>query len=555
MAITNDDLARRAGGEVQLRTTPLRMRWELTGMTTSDGHRLQGTFTCSVLPLPDRNNRAMLEETFLSHAATVPPAAVVAHFSSTLTAAATKTALTASGAQWLGDDSVDQKDKAASADVRRVMVDAIRQAADAVAFSSGLEILEPLQLELDSPTFRQQKTEAMERALAEKRVAGQVEHLEKAMALLKQFQAMQQDAPQLTPSAVLQQVSPTDRGTMLQTLLLAAGRQHVTQFIWLVAGPYLVRVERPLPLENSPPPHVELITLPTGLGPLRSVEPARMESEPVLLVGARNGVIIVNPDGRNPRLFSDAQITSQLGFSRALLFNNCLWACHSEAGVVRWNLDRPYAPAAALRPAQLSTLFQEQASVPASAAVSGESRFFEPVQSPAVRHLTVLDETRLIACFGSNLLTVDVNERTAAVSTGNAIEIVAVVADDKRLLIVNANGCVRVLDRSTLQPLGEINRGSRIVAAGALPWLGSTRLLLAGDGPIQCIGMDDPLISEFLSAHRAPRQVAGATDLVAAISADRQRLILWNGWDSQRPISDIAITAIARHRIADIDFS
>jgi hypothetical protein len=110
-------------------------------------------------------------------------------------------------------------------------------------------------------------------------------------------------------------------------------------------------------------------------------------------------------------------------------------------------------------------------------------------------------------------------------------------------------------DRSTLACLDQQARGSRIVAAGVLPWLGSIRLLLAGhDGPIQCVGCDDSLVSQYASMHRGVRQVAATTDLVAAVSADRQRLILWNAWDGRKPLADLSVAAVAKHRIADIDF-
>ena len=93
-----------------------------------------------------------------------------------------------------------------------------------MAFASGLELLPAFQLDLESPSFRRQKQEELERNLAEQRAAGQLKHFERAAELLQQFEACAQSAPQLSAGAVLEQISPADRGAMLQTLLVASAR-------------------------------------------------------------------------------------------------------------------------------------------------------------------------------------------------------------------------------------------------------------------------------------------------------------------------------------------
>ena len=92
-------------------------------------------------------------------------------------------------------------------------------------------------------------------------------------------------------------------------------------------------------------------------------------------------------------------------------------------------------------------------------------------------------------------------------------------------------------------------------AAAALPWLGELRLLLAGDdGPVQCIGFDDQLVTQYATVHRGLRLLAGSAGVVAAVSPDRQRLILWNSWEGRRPAAEVAVAAVAKHRIADVTF-
>jgi hypothetical protein len=42
--------------------------------------------------------------------------------------------------------------------------------------------------------------------------------------------------------------------------------------------------------------------------------------------------------------------------------------------------------------------------------------------------------------------------------------------------------------------------------------------------------------------------------MVAAMSADRQRIIVWNSWDGRSPATEIHIPSITQHRVADITF-
>jgi hypothetical protein len=81
------------------------------------------------------------------------------------------------------------------------------------------------------------------------------------------------------------------------------------------------------------------------------------------------------------------------------------------------------------------------------------------------------------------------------------------------------------------------------------------RLLLSTEeGPILSVGLDDELVTHYASAHLAPRMIAGAAHAVAAITADRQRLLLWNSWDAGQPKTELHLFPLARHRIADIAF-
>jgi hypothetical protein len=132
-------------------------------------------------------------------------------------------------------------------------------------------------------------------------------------------------------------------------------------------------------------------------------------------------------------------------------------------------------------------------------------------------------------------------------------EIIALLRADAHLVAVGEDGMVALLDRDTFQLQRQERRAARLRAAAILPWLDSTRLLLAGEeGSVQCLGLDDPLVTHYASSYRGLRALAASATMVAAVSPDRQRLILWNSWDTRQPAAELFLTSLTRHRIADI---
>jgi len=48
------------------------------------------------------------------------------------------------------------------------------------------------------------------------------------------------------------------------------------------------------------------------------------------------------------------------------------------------------------------------------------------------------------------------------------------------------------------------------------------------------------------------KALSAAADVVIGLSADRQRLVLWNTWNGRQPAADLFVTALAKHRAADV---
>lgn len=541
MSLHTSEIARREGSDVQLRSEPLRIQWSFDDLTASDGHALRASFSASVKALPHAAERRMLEEVFLAGARSVTAERVAEHFQDAFRVAAARTCQTKPAAEWVHNGST------------AAVVDALKSAGQRVAFSCGLELLPPFDLSLDSPTLEQQRLESMQRNLAEERAAGQLEHFQRAAELLKQFNAIRESAPQLSPGEVLGQLNPTDQGALLQTLLLAAGKERPTERLYAVAGPNLLTID---PRES--PPRAEVTALPPTLGPLRSVQ---RTADDQLLVGARSGVLRrmrTEDKAAAWTAYADPAVTSPLGFNAAVLWNNTIVASHGEAGVVAWDLGRPDEPLLALRPSELNgaapknlcalddnrlafstrdTLFLLRS--PNGAA--GNSLGREPLERDHAEGAELQRGDRAVPFTISTL------------ATATGAEIVAILPEAGRVTLVFDSGLLQLRDRETLSLVRQERRSGPVSAAALLPWLGSTRLLLATEaGPIFCLSWEDELITQYLSAHRELRAVTAAHDVIAALSGDRQRVLLWQTWNPRKPVADLYIPTIARHRAADV---
>jgi hypothetical protein len=168
----------------------------------------------------------------------------------------------------------------------------------------------------------------------------------------------------------------------------------------------------------------------------------------------------------------------------------------------------------------------------------------------------VLDERRLVLSVGHLLVVVDADGNRTTLPLEGESEVAGLFVDGRRAVVVRDDGTVDLRDRATLESQGQSRRTGRVTAAALLPWLGASRLLLAtDDGPVHCSGLDDEVVTTYLSTHRGLRVLTGAADLIAAVSADRQRLVLWNSWDGKKPLAELSIAATAKHRVGDIEFA
>ncbi|MGD0464373.1 MAG: hypothetical protein ABSB74_17965 [Tepidisphaeraceae bacterium] len=510
--LQDSELARRIDGRIQIRSGGLRLRWELNELVTADGHTARAVFTGTVRALPEANELKMLEEALLSGGSVASGADVVKHFAGAISMAARKYASQREAQALVGEEG------------RREMVVAVVEAARAVAFACGVEVIPPVQVDLDCPTLKRQQIEAMQRQAEQRRAADQVDHLRRSAELFNQFEAIRASTPGLSPGQVLSRMNLADQADVFRAILAASALTAGGATLWAVAGPHLVRID------GDESPRAELIAVPGDLGPLRSV---RGDGCGGLLLGCRTGVLRVNPESPNEaRRYHDPGVTSQLGFNSAIVRDGRIWAAHGEAGLVCWDENEPENPRKSVRPA------------------SG------PIAGFAPRNLLLAGSNRLIFSSGPRMFVIGEDGSLTPMGEAADADVIAIISRSGWIITAHDDGKVCSWSADDLKLDSRQHRAGRVGAAGALPWLGDARILLATEeGPLICVGMDDELITQYASAYRGMRMVAGAADMVAGVSADRQRVVLWHTWDGRKPFADLHVYGPAKHRVADVAFA
>ncbi|MCC6424946.1 MAG: hypothetical protein IT447_15845 [Phycisphaerales bacterium] len=522
MSLREDELAVRTGERIEFRAQPLRLRWTIDELVTSDGHRLVCNFSCGLRVLASPTEQKMLREAFLERQSALNIATVITHFSPAITAAADRAAVNRTVQTCLSEEN------------HKSMATALRQVAEAVAFSCGLELLPPFEVELDSPSYRQLLMEQAQRQLAEQRAAGQVEHLQHTARLLQEFEQLRAATPNLPTGALMRQINPADQSAMLDTLLMSSAEQARHSRLWAVSGNVLVRIQ---PRRENPqePPYVDMIQLPQTL---RSVQGATIEGGRSLLAGTRTGVLAVDPERPTEAIaYSAGNEPTDRGFNQAILWGDEIWASHAEVGIVAWSLNQPQSPRLRLSADQLQQL-------------AGGSQSIQP------RLLHPLNDQSTIFCSEREIFRISRTGDVERLAIPTTATVMALAAHGDELLIIQQDG--QVLRRHGPQMLesGANLQFGRLSAAGTLPWLGGVRLLLAmEDGPVICHGVDDGLTTQFSSGHKALRWIGGAADRVVGMSADRQKLILWRPWDARAPMHELHITSLTTHRMTDLAFT
>jgi len=308
---------------------------------------------------------------------------------------------------------------------------------------------------------------------------------------------------------------PSIRHQLIPPLEPIAKPEFVPCRIWTVSGFSIIRIDSAVP--DAPPQRIDL---PNTLGPLRSIQLAEVEQRPMLLVGARSGFFVMTTDGDEIKTYHAEQLASEHGFSKVLYspLLQSFFACHSEGGIIHWTLNHTAQPAHIL---------------PAP---------------PAPRLLHRLDQATFVFVSGRSLFSSD-PDHIARIDTPPLDNLVAILDTPTSLLLVERDGDVYELDKFTRQ-IRDVQTHPSAICAAAIA--GDHLLLALENAPLRRIDLRYKTMMEYHSPHMGLRALAADDSNIAAISPDRQRLILWRVDSSSRPAAELHLGAQTHHRLAGV---
>lgn len=531
MSLQPSEFARRDAAGVEVRPEPVRLSWRFDRLPTIDNHLLTIRISCAVRLAESATDRKMLAETLLSSRTSLSQADLAEHFRASLEQSIAAVVARSNAAQVVAESLTESS----TAELRRA------------AFMCGLELLNPVEVLVEAPTLTQRRLEEVSEALHAQRQEAQSQRIRRAADLLADFERMRTSLPQLSPGQVLSRFDPAEHGEILDSLLAGSERSARPSTLWCVSGTKLVRA-------GADSRQLDVEELPQDFGPLRSVRVDALNGAQVLLIGARSGVFVRKPDASSTR-FVASQCESQLGFNGALVLGSRLLATHGALGLVEWPIEDPAAGRVVFEPALESQSPPELPASPASVSPSQAGIATGSAIAPGCRNLLRLDDESALLSSGSQLLLYRSGQVSEMARSSPAM-IVAVLADALRVFVVRDDGSVEVLSRSGLDTQHTLRTGAPVSAAATLPWFEQSRLLLAlREGGIHCLGVDDDVVTRYVSPHRHYRTVAATAGTVAAISPDRQRVITWNVSDGHNPARELHVASLTRHRVADMALS
>jgi len=549
-----------------VRTVAFSVAYDIDGLASEDGYAFSASVRLSVLVIPDRAELDAFRKTVLGSNNAADAALLQQHCEE-----AVRTALSVFAKGHIAADLV-------SAPTWRGFDDVLAEHFKPVGFESGLALGPDPRVTFESAAYaescrakdsakhrlkRQQDDEQLHEAAAKARER----HLSDLGALLELVSEMADDNPGVAMTDLVKTFNPAQRGALYEGLVALGQPKQRTESILVVAGNELVWFD-PRNIEQPS----RRLDLTSDAGPLRSVRQAREEdksiskncgtgvppvcdhgrdaratspihgrdarathkspgtgSKPILLVGARHGVHIVEAGDRlRQTCIINNHPDLRGGINAAVLLGEHLYATHSEIGLVRWKLTEPNEHVQCLSDA------------------IGDAKAVRDIQTDDAGRLWFSADHRVIGwapdeAAGPILLPVPVVVTALLVADG----FVHAGLEDGRV--------VRwaIADPSEMEtvrgPSGSAVRSLAWTAGGGIP-----RMLIADKRPLlELKVVHDVYLGEYRCDQRL-RWGFAAEDVIVGVNDRRDQLFTWRPDSPQHPAASISIGRLCGRSIQDV---
>jgi len=270
-----------------------------------------------------------------------------------------------------------------------------------------------------------------------------------------------------------------------------------------------------------------------ALGPLRSVRVLSIAGQRHIAGGARDGVYLISAGTKGDALEYPLpeRTRGRTGINAVAAHGDRLFATHAEHGLTAWRIDQP---------GTAGTPLHRDLTHAAS----------------ACRQVQVTADGRLAFAVDSNVIVVDLtapNARPIAYRSA-AGEITAVVAGSDAVLAGTKRGAVLRWPTDAPETPEELLRKGHPITSLVRVYLDGFACLAIGarDYGVTALKLDDLTERLFRSPRWTTRFVAGASDVLAAVDADRATMLVWDTASLAKPTHTIPIRPLTGHSVQDL---
>jgi len=417
------------------------------------------------------------------------------------------------------------------------VAEAVAENLQAPCFSGGLTIAGHPLVTVSSTTY-QHKRDAEQRAaramdehaahgeLRDALARAQRAHLDHLEGMLARLNQLAEHSPTTDLAELMRSFEESQRGQLYQALIASRARRRSTRWIAVVAGHEVLFFDAHTPAEI-----VHRVRLESPAGPLRSLQ--RDPASGLLLLGGARGVFLLHPEATEAQtvLTVDASRAVRGGFNAAAMRGDVVIATHSELGAIRWRRTEPTAA--------------------------------QPILTEATRGADAVRAAQFAAdCFwctvDSAVVSVPADDLDAApkvVGTGPAT-LSALCAAGRAVYAGTSEGDLLAWPDGleSGQPI-RLHGGSRrpaesitLIASGGIARLFFTDTSLA----VHCRVIGDTFTCRYEAGGQTVRRAECAADLVAATTDARDRVLVWNTDEPERPAAVVSILRLTGHSVQDV---
>ncbi|MBI5764427.1 MAG: hypothetical protein HZA51_12970 [Planctomycetes bacterium] len=507
-----------------VKSMPIPVRFGDMVVASRDGFEFKAALNLSVQIVPERTELELFRKSFIGSRNSVDATALGSHVET-----AVRQALAIFANQ---NDAASLASTATQQSFNAVLAEHFQP----IGFSTGLTLAGDIRATFQSPAFadfqrdQQAATRRAERVTEESKLRtiaaeARKQHLDDLAAILDRAQQTAKSSGGAGVIDLIRTFDVSRRGELYRGLMSLGANQCRTEAILVVAGQELLWFS---PNGGEKPTRRD--SLPSTLGPLRSIRIGQRGEQGVLLVGARNGVFVLDPKvSAEPTSYSfTAPGTLRGGVNAACILGDSLYASHSEAGLIRWRLAEPTT----------SQLVLSESTRGAKAVrdvqPSGDGRLWFTVDSRVLGWRPDTEEAPIVLYANATIHSLFVEGRDVYAGLDSG----AIVHWDLR-------------DTETANVL-QSPGGDAVHSLVGLAGGGAPRLLSADKRTHLTLRVLGESYHAEYRWKKPLRWAAGADDVIVAVDDLRDSLVLWRPDVPEEPTATIPVARAHGHAIQDI---